>query len=82
MKLIDAEETINNIEEGIREDFPAMYHALCRWIMRQTTVDAVPVVRCRDCLYFQQLGRCGARSESYTDPDGFCHMGVKKEEET
>lgn len=80
MRLIDAYITIDNLDKGIEEDFPTLYHALCAWIMNQTVVDAVPVVRCKDCLYFQQLGRCGVRVESYTDPDGFCHLGKKKEE--
>ena len=49
--------------------------------LRLQGFDMQAVVRCKDCLYFQQLGRCGARSESYTVPEGFCHWGRKKEEE-
>lgn len=51
MRLIDAYKTIDNLDKGIEEDFPVLYHALCAWIMNQTVVDAVPVVRCKDCKW-------------------------------
>ena len=47
------------------------------------TVDAVEVVRCKDCLY-NENGIC-VHSESYDDtnhrPDYFCADGLRKEDE-
>lgn len=44
------------------------------------TVDAVPVVRCRDCIFHKEK-RCtvwrerAVIVECYTDDDGFCYLG-------
>ena len=52
------------------------------------TIDAVPVVRCRECKYHRNAG-CPMRSlhvatrgygiQDNTVDDGFCHKGVKKD---
>jgi len=55
------------------------------------TIDAVPVVRCKDCKHRQNPKECymcftevedieGGRMYKFTDltcPDGFCHKGEK-----
>lgn len=55
------------------------------------TIDAVPVVRCRDCKYFvdlEPLDPCecmhwmGRFSVAYTEPNGFCSYGERKDGET
>lgn len=44
-------------------------------------VDAVPVVRCRECWRHQTVN-CPMflRGGDYACHDGFCHMGAKKDE--
>lgn len=45
---------------------------------QQPTVDAVEVVRCKDCRYMDRYGRCEIW-ECHKMPDmGFCHEGVKR----
>lgn len=88
MKLVDADEVSKKLEKMINRanerkaslEYVLGLRAGMTVVKIVDNVDAVPVVRCRDCIYFQQLGRCGVRVESYTDPDGFCHLGKKKEE--
>lgn len=50
-------------------------------------VDAVPVVRCKDCKYWQDNnggyphGECKWSCEETPDSDDFCSWGERKEEE-
>lgn len=43
------------------------------------TIDAVPVVRCRECRYWSEDGRCDPPQNGlireYTRPDDFCSYG-------
>lgn len=41
------------------------------------TIDAVPVVRCKNCVFFESGIRCGLRNEQ-TDYNDFCSKGRKK----
>lgn len=45
------------------------------------TEDAVPVVRCRDCLYMEKVydGIYCSIWKDYSRKDGFCHHGKQKE---
>ena len=45
-----------------------------------TIVDAVPVVRCKDCLY--RDGSICDYSAVYVRPNGYCQWGRRKEDET
>ena len=59
--------------------------------MEQTpTIDAVPVVRCRECKHRGSPYNCPMRNlvmpfsgpgsyADYTEDDGFCHKGEKKD---
>ena len=50
MKLINADEAIINF--GFEwDDIPPTKEEFVRFLKKQPTVDAVPVVRCRDCKY-------------------------------
>ena len=40
--------------------------------------DLVPVVRCRDCKYYEGRRWCGLNETDF-DPDDFCSYGEKKE---
>ena len=48
------------------------------------TVDAVPVVRCRECKWWQEdddIGHCDNPDglDNYAKPDDFCSYGKRKE---
>lgn len=81
MRLIDVDRFIKSLSNF---DLPTDTINACElriMLYTEPKVDAVPVVRCKDCKYFQQLNRCSVRTESYSDPNGYCHLGVRKEEE-
>lgn len=70
-KLILAGEThLDNLAEGFTE--------ADRVIRQMPTVDAVPVVRCRDCRKFKTYG-CRMVASGYDD---FCSYGERKDGET
>ena len=51
----------------------------------QPTIDAVPVVRCRECFYYtpvnDKIGKCVflIGEHQYVVPDGYCYLGERKE---
>ena len=76
MRLIDAgelERLFNaQIEQGATDAFDAFDDAL----QDALTIDAVPVVRCRDCRKFKTYG-CRMVASGYDD---FCSYGERKDE--
>lgn len=87
MRLIDSKGLEAQIKEAYRES-PAVMGMLLRWIRKQPTVDAVPVVRCRECEYWDDnpdtygrsdgpLGGCG-RMDCTTAHDDFCSFGERR----
>ena len=54
-------------------------------ISEMSIVDAVPVVRCRDCFYYTPVddntGKCVflIGKHQYVVPDGYCYLGERKE---
>lgn len=68
--------------------------AVQEWLDDQPTIDAEPVVRCKDCKHRGDPKECymcftevedieGGRMYKFTDmtrSDGFCHKGAKEEE--
>lgn len=89
MRLIDAD----RLSEAIHENVIAMYEEsvaakedCLREIEDAPTVDAVVVVRCKDCKHYD-LGVClkiysdgNAQKDSWQsrNPDGFCSIGERK----
>ena len=74
MRLIDA----NRARETTTLDL-IVHH-----LDRQPTIDAVPVVRCKDCKYNED-GECvcsrmciSACAHFYTYPDDFCSYGERR----
>ena len=52
------------------------------WIAEAPAIDAVPVVRCKDCKYlmFSDIyGECGKGVMGLVCPDDFCRYGVRRE---
>ena len=84
MRLIDVDEL--GVGRCSRDVVPAVYCAgwngLLGLIEKAPTVDAVPVVRCKDCKHSRETadGRglfCSVwgRGWHWVQPDGFCNYG-------
>lgn len=71
MRLIDADALIKSTDKEI----------VHMWeIALAPTVDAEPVVRCKDCFHFWD-GVCKAHNDViYVDDNNFCSMGERKDE--
>ena len=76
MRMIDAK----SMEKQIKEAFdgnPFLMGMLLRWVRKQPSVDAVPVVRCKDCIHKGTDSWC-----DYVDDDNFyCARGERKDGE-
>lgn len=85
MRLIDAdamEKTMCDLVQGDIRHYPysadAEWELAFKWIDHQPTIDAVPVVRCKDCKWSNEEGRCEVH-ETFSGND-FCSNGERKEE--
>ena len=92
MRPIDADRALEIVRDhGIAH--PAAYHLTnyTTLILREApTVDAVPVVRCRDCKYYKpqkksahwenRANYCNRVVTIRTQPDDFCSYGKRKED--
>ena len=83
MRLIDADALIALIKKRIKNSMIIGW--LCNIIRDAPTIDAVPVVRCRDCIRRYDTDECpmcflieGEYCE-YTNENGFCDRGERKE---
>ena len=88
MRLIDAD----RLSEAIYDNVPAPYEEAV-WakedclaeIEAAQTVDAVEVVRCRECIAYTPVddntGKCVflIGEHQYVVPDGYCYLGERKE---
>lgn len=79
MRLIDADALINTLnKEKIKFNADINYI-----ILNAPTIDAVQVVRCKDCKHYDgsySYPMC-CRFEETFEPDGYCSYGEKKEVE-
>lgn len=81
MRLIDADAALRSLPD----DLP--YKAAVKRVLIQAeTVDAVPVVRCKDCKYFLPQTKRGFTACSYRGggmlapkPNDFCGYGERRE---
>lgn len=91
-RLIDANEILKS-EHQHYDYMSDEYYVLVRDIENALTVDAVPVVRCKDCKYAHMTydGECKS-CDQWTDDDGFritlyldgnfyCAFGERREDE-
>lgn len=77
MRLIDADE----LKEELKDmDIVIVKHNVEDWIDEQPTVDAVPVVRCGQCIYFRK-GYCVHPAQDMIPvmAGHFCGYGYRKE---
>ena len=81
MRLIDAHKLLDDIE--MNKDTVDIVD-IVESIIMSPTVDAVPVIRCKDCRYWYQDfdGKCIASTPygTDTDEDDFCSRAERKEE--
>lgn len=80
MRLIDADALIERYGEPC--------HSFLDVVEDMPTIDAVPVVRCKDCRYRWDACRCPMYDDSgcyapqdFSTDDGYCYRGVKMEKE-
>ena len=85
MRLIDADEAIINF--GFEwDDISPTRDEFVAFLKKQPTIDAVPIVRCKDCKKselvpdFDGLYSCRGKRKPLHDPDDFCNFGVKRED--
>ena len=101
--LISRQDAIEKINERARETFTlasgyeyylGALHDVADDLRQMPTIDAVPVVHCKDCKYYRQnkpyliagvpiMGNlvCERWADGCrTDPDGFCFMGERKDD--
>lgn len=87
-RLIDADLMKNSIEssdtdENILISPQELIATLIRWIDNRPTVDAVEVVRCKDCKWYDNIG-CAliiVDEEDRPKPDDYCSYGERRAEE-
>lgn len=88
MRLIDADALLNYAGNCYDEDDHLLYAVGTGTIMRMPTIDAVQVVRCRDCKYMGSPNARGAygckHSSAMVDAwvDGYCSYGERRTDET
>ena len=51
------------------------------WLNSLPTIDAVPVVRCKDCKYYNTIGVCNETSWAVCE-DSFCCWAERKDDGT
>ena len=84
MRLIDADEAIINF--GFEwDDISPTRDEFVVFLKKQPTIDAVPVVRCKDCIRRYDTDECPmcflieGKYYEYTNGNGFCDRGERKE---
>ncbi len=77
MRLIDADALINTLnKEKIQFNAAVNY-----FILNAPTIDAVQVIRCKDCEYYEgDYSYCA--NERLATHDDYCSHGRKKQKET
>lgn len=86
-RLIDAHDLIESFLNTDADVCAEYYDYGCDWgfslksiinlIQNAPTVDAVPVVRCKDCVFWDKLDCYMIES---TRPDDFCSRGIRKDD--
>ena len=83
-RLIDADRALEIVrDQGIAHPNAYYLTNYATLILREApTVDAVPVVRCRDCkhlMFSDCYGECGEGHMGIVSPDDFCSYGERKD---
>lgn len=80
-RLIDADEVAKDIAWLNEYDF-VIWHDVMERIDKQPTVDAVEVVRCKDCIHRMEDGMCEYKDHRVfvQDDNDFCSWGERRED--
>ena len=94
MRLIDADALMEKLEErynffvieyGYRDQYTSGFGDAVDKVEAAPTIDAVPVVRCKDCKYwnkrYEAMGMCMKHNAivTFTKPDFYCAWGERKQ---
>ena len=82
-RLVDADELKHELK-WLEEYDPPVYHDVASTIDEIATVDAEPVVRCKDCRWFENDGyhtNCQIM-RFCVEAEDYCSRGERKEDET
>ena len=81
MRLIDADALIQHLQKDPLFELVEQY-GITSVIEVQPTVDAVPVIRCKDCIYKNEYGCCTLYINFHhlTADMDYCSDGERKEE--
>lgn len=80
-KIIKMDGLIDDLAAAVARDelSGGAFSAVKRHIMRQDAIDAVEVVRCKDCWHYNtDKGYCGFWGE-YRPENHFCAEGIREE---
>ena len=92
MRLIDADATIIGLDtalacsrvvagkDAIQNKALDIFENAKVFVANMPTIDAVPVVRCKDCALQGKLN-CPMDEWVKTDGNGFCHHGKRKDDD-
>lgn len=75
MRLIDADKVL----DGVINPYERI--SISRWLDDAPTVDAVPVVRCKDCNEYQDVHQWCKLHEIEMQPMNFCSYGERRKNE-
>ena len=89
MRLIDADALLENLDDCPLDYGRLEYSAVLTEVKYSPTIDAVEVVRCKDCVEsFARAGkkpigcyRHGKNGITLHDPDDYCSQGKRREPE-
>lgn len=83
MRLIDADALgVGRCSKDILPDaYCAGWNGLIGLIEKAPTIDAVPVIRCRECKYFQHYGKTSLFINGKNIKAGWCRRRIRYDEE-
>ena len=84
---IDAKELEKQIKEVFEDTNPVLMGQMLRWVRKQKTIEAIPVVRCKDCEHWwEEIEMCyhpkccdGRTAVVEAPKDHFCSYGERKD---
>lgn len=76
-RLVDADEAYKVLTDNYHHRTEIQHEALKKALSKVPTVDAVEVVRCKDCFY--RDGNACDYSAVYVRPSGYCQWGERRE---
>lgn len=85
-RLIDADEAYKVLTDNYHHRTELQHKALKEALSEVPTVDAVEVVRCRDCRFFEDedyYGNCYCEEwGNITNDNGYCHEVERREDDS